>query len=75
MADLHISSCTENNSLPVILFEISPDGLGVRRIDWRAKRLDHFGDFRIPARRIEKRRIHGNVIEAVTGAAMALDNV
>ena len=24
---------------------------------WRAKRLNHFGNFRIPARRIEKRRI------------------
>jgi hypothetical protein len=56
-------------SPPVIRLEIIPDRLGVHRIDRRAKRLDHFGDFRVPLRRAEKRRVHHDIVEAVAAAA------
>src|SRR5262249_35230435 len=57
------------------LLEIIADCLDVRRIDWRAERLDHFGDFRIPLRSIEKRRICHDIIEAMAGAALGLDQL
>ncbi len=58
---------------PVILGEIIGDGLGVVVADRRAERLDHLGDLGVPAGGIEERRIHLDVVEAVTGAAIALN--
>src|SRR5215470_446903 len=62
-------------SLTVIRLQIVADDLRVGRINWRPEHVDHLGQFRIPPSRIEKCRIHRNVIEGVAGGAIGLDLV
>ena len=59
----------------VIIFEIISDDSRVGLIDRSTEGVDHFCDFRIPASRIQKRRVHRYVIEAMAGTAIGLDSV
>ena len=58
-------------SRPVIGCEIRGNILGVAVADRRAERFDHLGDLGVPARRIEERRVHLDIDQAVAGAAIA----
>src|SRR3954463_14792569 len=62
-------------SAAVIRLEIVGDRFGVGLVDRRAISLDHFRDLGIPARRLEKRRVHRDVGEGVTGLTIGLDLV
>ena len=57
-------------SRPVIRRQIRGDVLGVGVADRRAERFDHLGDLGVPGRRIEKRRVHLDIDQAVAGAAI-----
>src|SRR5262245_37521498 len=59
-------------SVAVVPFEVILDGGGVGVFDRRAEGLDHFGHFGIPNGGARKRRVHLNVVEAVTGATIGL---
>ena len=59
----------------VVLCQIRRNILGVGVADWSAERLDHFRDLCVPSGRVEKRRIHLDVSEAVAGATVSLDLV
>src|SRR5215831_5009892 len=59
----------------VIAFEIFCDGFGVGILDRRAIGLYHFSDLSLPQRSIRERRVHRNVIEAVTRLTIGLDLV
>src|SRR5208282_3208946 len=59
-------------SHPVILRQIVNDHFGVGIVDGRTESLDHLRHFGIPSGRVEKRRVHLDVVEAVTSTAIAL---
>src|SRR5271169_6198167 len=60
------------NLRPVVLGEIIGYGLGIVIANRGAESLDHLGDLGVPSSGIEERRVHLDIVEAVTGAAIAL---
>src|ERR1700674_2779936 len=63
------------HSTAVILLEILDNDLGICRVDWRAEGVDHFRNLCFPQRRIRKRRVHLDVIEAMAGATVSFNLV
>ena len=59
----------------VVRRQIVDNGLGIGSADRRSVRLDHFIDFAFPTFAIEKSRIDPRIIERVTGAAIAFDDI
>jgi hypothetical protein len=58
-----------------LLRQIVDNGLGVGRWDRRTIRLDHLGDFSLPALTVQEQHILARIVERVTGAAIAFDDV
>src|ERR1700730_66050 len=71
----HLSSVFRHVIGAVVRLEIIADGARVRLADRRAESIDHHGDLRVPHRRGEERRVHLDVVEAVAGAAVGLDQI
>src|SRR6266536_3112862 len=59
----------------VVILEIISDDSRVGLIYRSTEGADHFCDLGIPPSRIQKRRVHRYVIEAMAGAAIGLDSV
>src|ERR1043166_1503746 len=59
----------------VIRLEIIADGACVLVADRRTERLDHLGDRCVPLRRREERGVDLDVVEAVAGATVRLDDI
>ena len=55
--------------------EVIYDGFCVRLTDRRTERVDHLCNLGLSLRRVEKRRVHRDVIKAMAGAAIRLDKV
>src|SRR3984893_19518810 len=71
----HLSSVFRYVIGAVVRLEIIADGARVRLADRRAESVDHLGDLRVPHRRGEERRVHLDVVEAMAGAAVRLDQI
>src|ERR1700688_3150990 len=63
---------SRHRSHAVIALEIIGDDLGVGLVEGRPEGIDHLGDLRIPAGRVQERRVHRHVVETVAAAAIAL---
>jgi hypothetical protein len=64
-----------SSTATVIRRQIVDNGLCIGVADRRPVGLDHFIDFAFPALAIEKSRIDPWIIERVTGAAIAFDDI
>ena len=69
------TSCVICLDHSVVILEIISDDPRVGLIDRSTEGVDHFCDLGIPPSRIQERRVHRYVIEAMAGAAIGLDSV